>query len=702
VLRRIGAVRAALLPALLLCTSLALVAGTSLALHHPLWPSAVTVVFAGWVALTFWRPGLWVLVLPAALPWMNFSPWTGWIVFEEFDLLLLGALAGGYARWAHDASPAGAMWRLPTGAWRTALALLFGALSVVSLYRGMADAGFGVGWYDGYTDALNSLRVFKPLAYALLLWPLLQRQLQGSTPFFLRRLSRGVLVGLSVVCVAVLWERAAFPGLWDFSEPYRTVALFWEMHVGGAAIDADLALTLPFVAWALWAAKSPAQWLGAAAVALLAFYACLTTFSRGLYLAVAGPMLLLGLWLQTRGVGFDARASLRQSVAYATLAAAAGAALHLAHAAYGTAGAVGVSLGFLLMLAVLVQRLGGWRRAAGTGLALLLVLQAVAVFGTGSFMAARVNASERDFGGRLQHWRNGLGLLQSPADWLFGIGLGRLPASYARFVPEREFSGAAQWIELPPGLTAVRLSGPRTQSELGGLFALTQRVPLPPEAAYWVEFDARVLAPADVLLSVCEKHLLYEGRCQSARLRLRPADASWQHHRLPLSGPLLGDEGVPRLRVFALSILTAGAEIEFNKLRLTGAGPDNLLRNGDFSRAGAHWLPGAQSYFVPWHIDNLYLELLIERGLAGLALFLALAGWALWSLLVGPGRREPIAPFLAASLCGGLLVGLVSSVMDVPRVAWLFWLLLLLAFGLGRTRGATSAGDRTSTGREHR
>jgi hypothetical protein len=686
----------------MLCMSLALAAGTSLALHHPLWPSAMTMAFVGWVALAIWRPGLWILVLPAALPWMNFSPWTGWIVFEEFDLLLLGAVAGGYARWARDVFKAGAMWPLPTRAWPTALALLLGALSVLSLYRGMADAGFAVGWYHGYTDALNGLRVFKPLAYALLLWPLLQRQLQGSAPLVLRHLSSGVLAGVSVVCVAVLWERAAFPGLWDFTEPYRTVALFWEMHVGGAAIDAYLALTLPFVAWALSAAKSPARWLGAASVALLAFYACLTTFSRGLYLAVAVPMLLLGLRLQMRGMAFDVRALLRRWFTYGALAAAAGAALYLVHGAHGTAGAIAVSLGFLLILGLLMQRLGGWRRAAGTGLALLLVLQAVVVFGTGSFMAARVDASERDFGGRLQHWRHGLGLLQSPAEWLVGIGLGRLPASYARFVPEHEFSGAAQWIEPPQGLSAVRLSGPRTQSELGGLFALTQRVPLQPEAAYRVEFDARVLAPADMVLSVCEKHLLYDGRCQSAQVRLRPADASWQHYKLPLTGPLLGGEDVPRLRVFGLSILTAGAEIEVNKLRLTGAGPENLLRNGDFARAGAHWLPGAQGYFVPWHIDNLYLELLIERGLAGLVLFLALTGWALWSLLVGPGRREPIAPFLAASLCGGLLVGLVSSVMDVPRVAWFFWLLLLLALDLGRARAATSAGDGTSTGREHR
>lgn len=40
--------------------------------------------------------------------------------------------------------------------------------------------------------------------------------------------------------------------------------------------------------------------------------------------------------------------------------------------------------------------------------------------------------------------------------------------------------------------------------------------------------------------------------------------------------------------------------------------------------------PAAQSYFVPWHLDNLFLEVLVERGLAGLLLLVALMTYALW------------------------------------------------------------------------
>jgi len=66
----------------------------------------------------------------------------------------------------------------------------------------------------------------------------------------------GLLVGEGFDGLAVLLERAAYPGLLDFSTSYRATATFWEMHVGGAASDACLALATPFAAWALWSARS--------------------------------------------------------------------------------------------------------------------------------------------------------------------------------------------------------------------------------------------------------------------------------------------------------------------------------------------------------------------------------------------------------------------------------------------------------------
>ena len=627
----------------LLLSLTTLLAGATLAWHHPESPLLALVLFWGWVLWAAWRPGLWLGVVPALLPLMNFSPWTGWVVFEEFDILLLGALAGGYGRWAMCRPK-------PVAPWPRGLSVLLSLLAVsglVALWRGLADAGgFAFDWFAGYSDALNSWRVFKSLAFALLLAPLLHHEMQASQALAGERLARGMVAGLAVVALAVLWERAAFVGLTDFTAPYRTVALFWEMHVGGAAIDSYLALATPFVVWALLSARSPWTWGAAAVLALLVAYACLTTFSRGVYGAVAGPLVLLAglLWWQRSGA--KAQALWRDAR----------------------------------------QRGGrlGWRARGGLVLGVALGAEVALVLGGGTFMSERLASTERDLGSRFEHWQHGLDLRDGPADLWLGKGLGRIPANYAAQVPEREFSGA---VTLQQGFVTVQ--GPKTQGELGGAFALTQRVDGLTQGRYRVTLDVRVPAPTGLLVALCERHLLYERRCQRAFVRVSPTSTGWQTLSLPLRGPTLSSGAwvAPRLGMLSLAVLDAGGLIDVDNVRLQHALQPRALENGDFSKGLAHWLPAAQSYFVPWHIDNLYLELLIERGVLGLALMLGLAGLAAYSVLLGPGRQHPLAPYLAAALCGAGVVGLVSSVMDVPRVAFLGYLLMLFSVFLRRYDG---------------
>ncbi len=145
-------------PACLLLAAAACAVGTAVASHHPLMPVTVTSVFLLWCALVAWRPGLWLFAVPAALPLLSFAPWTGWVVVEEFDLLLWGAVAGGYARMAmtardpHEASRSARSDRLVGG-----LATGFGILTVVAFVRGLSVAGHGsFDWFQSYTDPLNS------------------------------------------------------------------------------------------------------------------------------------------------------------------------------------------------------------------------------------------------------------------------------------------------------------------------------------------------------------------------------------------------------------------------------------------------------------------------------------------------------------------------------------------------------------------
>ncbi len=696
-----------------------MVLGVLLALHHPLWPALVLCAFYAWALAVAWRPKIWLLAVPAALPWLNFSPWTGWQIFDEFDLLLLGTLAGGHSRLAwcqlqslalkRSKSPTPCM--PPIESWRgfdTRLGAprqpgndgvyewvigLTAVLAGVGLVQGFlsalgaapadfaaSPAGIDALLQQTYTDPMNSLRVFKSLGFALALLPLMHSEMRTAAGVKQagKLLGQGVLAGLAFVIGIDLWERAAFPGLFDFSKRYRTVAWFWEMHVGGGALDSYLALVAPFVVWALWSAKRLRHWLLAALLAALTCYAALTTFSRGVYGAVFVPMAMLALlrWLQHKGVDL---------------------------------GALGQRVSLSLTAKLWHGRRGAW-------LALVLVFEIAVVLGTGSFMLDRLSRTDEDFDQRMAHWRSGVGLLKTPADWVLGIGLGRLPASMASLGPHSELPGKVRHFADGP-MSYVTLRGPASNPSLADTFGLTQRVDLVAGSRYKVQMRVRVTQPTQMRLKVCQAHLLYDGHCQYRYFGVRPAAALSKPRHAPHSAlsqgaplaaapateggagddwqvlaiTLLGDgwaqasdfpgELAARPSVFTVSVLGAGGRVDVTDIRLLGAGRAPLLANGSFANGMAHWLPSAQKYFLPWHIDSLYLELLIERGLAGLAATGLLVAVAVQSLVRGRGvgQGDTLNAILGAALLGGLMIGVVSSFLDAPRVAFMFYLLLIFS-----------------------
>ena len=642
------------------------------------------------------QPGLWLFLLPAALPVLNLMPWSGWLMLDEFDLLALCALAAGYGRLAWERSPGPPP--LPTHANRAPAVLtpstaaakstepanlpglrlliaLFAVLSLVSALRGFGAHGFGdalaqlreTGLAQDYSGPLNSLRLVKSLVFALLLLPLLRRQMGAAghadhadcAERAFKWAGAGVLTGLSVVVLVVLWERLAYPGLFNFSTRYRTTAMFWEMHVGGASIDAYFALATPFVAWALARSRTWRLWLPMAVLAVLTCYAVLTTFSRGVYVAVAVPLILLALGRWAQRFGLDWRRPLGQL----------------------------------------------WRRRATFWLIALLGLEITLVAAGGSFLADRVAQSQDDLDERLAHWRRGIGLLKSPTDWLLGIGLGRFPAEYASLGAESEFSGslvlkretpdAPQFQAVPPIAIAhpfVRLFGPASEPEIGGLFMLNQRVNVPVAqwlkrpataragAGYTVALEARVSGRSRVMVKVCEKHLLYEGECLARYMTFQGGPDTWQTMSLSLRGAglQLDESSVPRSAVLSIAVFEPGVHLDIRRFQLFDPRGRPLVANADFSQGLAHWFPSAGSYYLPWHIDNLYLELLIERGLAGLSLFIMLIGTIMVRLagVQANARRE--AAIVGAALLGALFLGLVSSVLDTPRVAFLLFFLIFL------------------------
>ncbi|MFM2449877.1 MAG: hypothetical protein RIS44_2327 [Pseudomonadota bacterium] len=683
------------IPLLLACAAL----GLGLAAQHPLWPTAMVSLWLLWTMLLIWRPQIWLWALPAALPMANLSPWTGWLVFEEFDLLVLATLSALllHQRLSHRSA------LRPTAPplQQLTIVTVLLALGLGSAAWGMHAAGiWRFNLFASHEDSLWALRASKAMLWAVLLWPWLRQGLMSAPHTTLNRIGLGMVAGLSVVSLVSINERLAYPGLTDFVSHYRTTALFWEMHVGGAAIDAYLALATPFAVWALWRYRGMA-WGFSSLLAVCVTYACLTTFARGVYLAVLVGLLV---WLLARYAQLTAQGKVspgmrwlaRACWALLALCACAGLLL-LSFEAVGTWGAVWCALILAAVAAWLKWRAQhqGWRLPASLVLGTVLLIEIAAVLGGDSFMNKRLEEGPADLDSRMAHWQHGLGLLQTPRDWLIGFGAGRFPAVYAASDPKLDFSGRLRLAKNTTTPHAI-LEGPRHRDDLGGLFSATQRVPLTSKGRYSVRLNLQAAQPTSLLLRVCEKHLLYDRNCQNAVVRVPASTDNWTELTGVLRGPRLdaGAWWAPRSAVFSVAVLEPQKSVALRGVELVSPQGQSLLRNGDFSAGLAHWFPRAQRFYLPWHTDNLMLELLIERGVLGLMAFAALLVAAVRGLIRALALPDEqgggLVPVLLASVASVLAVGMVSSVLDVPRIGFLLFFFLMLGLALGEKPSAAN------------
>ena len=794
-------------PLTLLCS----VSGLALAAHYPLLPAAAIAIFIATALLSFRFPCAWPTFLPALLPVIGFAPWTGWITFEELDLLVLAVAAGGYA-WLARPAPHGPAQRGGVSALvGFVLLLLIGSLAIAAV-RGVSDAGgFVFGWYQAYREPMNSVRPLKSALAALLLLPLWLAAAASAPQQASRRLVLGLILGLTGASLAALWERVAFTGLVNFSTDYRTTALFWEMHVGGAAFDGFLALTVPFAAREVLAARSRKQWAFAAGVMVLAAYACLTTFSRGVYAAIPlGVILAIAIHQSQRRADPSTPAPPQPASALKAgiivTAFTLGAAQMFPTSGYRGMLAVFLAASLLMPLTTVLRRFGrsGWitglgfgaglaaagvalawllpkgpyivcafsallttsllafcwclpshryaRRAASlalgawlmmpagvvqvaagwggpkaldgalpVALALLLSLPAlagparaalppslrwqgtvaaglavaasiVAAMNGGAYMTSRFSTAAGDLEVREAHWRQGATMLSTPADWLLGKGLGRYFDNFWVNAAQDQRPGDYRLHSEDQNSYLALVAGKHVLG-WGELLRLSQRV-APPTGPATVQFDVRVQKPSTVHFEVCLKHLLYDGGCLVKDVKVSPKPGAWQRLQARLDGEPLsrGSWYAPKLVVFSIASEDPNHVTEIDNITLSGSDGRDLLTNGDFSAGTARWFFTSDRHHMPWHIKNVAAHVLFEQGLFGLLLLLVVWGGALWRVTLGHARRHPLAPGLAGALLGFAIIGLFDSLLDAPRVAFLFY--LLVAIGLTLRQPARTATPR--------
>ncbi len=562
-------------------------------------------------AILVWhRPARLFLIIPLLLPVLDLAPWSGRFYFDEFDLLIITGLAVGFARIPPVTRP-----QPRDTAGTLILAGVAASLICATLIALLPWPASNPNAFISYFSPFNALRIGKGALWAFLCFALLQR-LQAQDVDFRRQWSLGMAGGLALTVSVVFWERLTFSSLLDFSSDYRITGPISAMHTGGAYIECLLAVATPFLLLLIWQTRSLAHKLLGLGLLLATTYALMVTYSRNGYVAFAAALAIF---------------------------------LFLASCRSGS----GWRRGFLVM-----------------ALSICVLAVAIPVF-TGQFAQQRLARMDKDLAVRESHWNDALDL-RAPggSTTLFGMGLGRFPASRYLYSSDQDRTGSYQ-LRTENENTFLRLVS-------GEALYVEQIVDIDPGRKHVLKMKARSKLPGEKLgISLCEKWMLTSFNCLWINLNINSTDNEWIQLETPFDASHLSLAAWYFRKPVKLSLHTpAGTprHIDIDDIRLETRGKENLIRNGNFSTEMDHWFFSTDNH-LNWHAKSLPVAVLFDQGWLGLAAVLALALIALKRSAGRAWHGDLHAAATLAAFTAFLITGLFDTLIDAPRFLFLFLML---------------------------
>jgi hypothetical protein len=142
----------------------------------------------------------------------------------------------------------------------------------------------------------------------------------------------------------------------------------------------------------------------------------------------------------------------------------------------------------------------------------------------------------------------------------------------------------------------------------------------------------------------------------------------------------------------------AGTTIEIGHIRMFDPQDHDILANGDFSRGTERWYYTDDDHIL-WRIKNQYLMSLFEGGVLGVGSLILLAATAIAGAARAIGRGERMAATIIGSLVALLCSGLFDYVLEVPRLAALFYIVAFSGLTMmAPTRGVQDPDPRGGRG----
>jgi len=608
----------------------ALLAGAFFAAwSYPTAPVFVTAGLVFYLLLILIYPALWLIVVPAAIPLLELGFWSGRIFFTEFDLVLLVTVGGVMCR--RRISVDG----IPRTVALVAIVLLF--YSAFVTWSGLFPfyAG-GLGLFNDQLSSLNGLRESKGFFAALVLLPVLWTEQRRGTNIA-HLFAIGMIAGCVFAGATIVWERLLFTDLLNFTDAYRVSGMFFGTLTGGAAVDAYLMLSAPFLGVLVLYRPGYRKFLVAAAVGLLAAYCVYVTYSRANYPATAAAILVfaLGTWLVSPW-----RISLRPRVIVAGMIAfalCAGAANHLL---------------------------------------------------VGTAISKRFEQSMEDMQTRIDHWSDAVRIVSTvPSGQWIGAGRGTFPLKYyvdsitakKRLVaPTLTQSDTGSFVTLAPGADA-------------GITYLRQRLKVSASNKYRLRLRVRGGGDSHeyMIIEFCERHVLkYLPECVWRQIELPGKTTEWRTYSLDVNLGHIGKQTFGLTwrkfgnftRPVDIAILNRGIreKIDIAGVSLVASDGRQLLKNGSFDQGMDHWFFSYGDH-LRWHIKNVFVHAYFEGGIVGLAVLTLMLVVVSITLLRRMVNRDGFAVLYASALAGIVFVGLFDSLFDDPRIALLITLTVWLA-----------------------
>ncbi|MGR8929663.1 MAG: VanZ family protein [Gammaproteobacteria bacterium] len=608
-------------------------------LNFPVFPFLLFIGLVFYSALLWKYPSAWLIVLPALAPNLDFADLSGRFYFSEFDHFVLITIAIGLfcGRWHVFGIKQGQFHRV------FYLILFFLVISFsISLYSGVRHLSIlDENAFSNYYSPLNALRVVKGFVGAFILLPML-----GTEPN-IDRMKRyfafGMVLGLAILVAVSVFERITFSGLFNYETNYRITGSFSSMHTGGGHIDAYLMLALPFVLAMMTVERLRLVGLSVGFVIVIgAVYVVMVTFSRGPYIGLLLELIVLSMGLCFRWY------------------------LSRSH-----------GKGSFFLLATI-----------------LLAISAVTVpVLQGSYIQERFERVAEDFHIRKQHWRDAIEMMDPTiATTMFGMGLGSYPRTYYWRNSEHTLPATYQFRK--------GLGGQYLELSSGDSLYFEQKVNVLPNKNYRLIVEARTNSEkAGLTIPLCEKSLLYSYTCAWNTFRLvNLEDDKWQRIEKSIDTARFATKssflGQLFRRPIKLSLYNGNGKedvvIDIRSVQLLDSLGEDLVKNGDFRQGIDNWFFSTDNH-LPWHIKNIWVQVLFDQGWFGLFIFLSFIMFCFSSYSKGLFEKSIFSLIGLISLIGFLVVGVVDSPFDEPRLTFLFFLTsYILVSGSSRAKRLTA------------